>query len=58
MLKGASPTTVPQLCHSREGGNPEILVRSLIAHLLDSRLRGNDTLADLDFHVHSQLNTT
>ena len=32
-------------CHSREGGNPVvagIVLWSLLAHLLDSRLRGND----------------
>jgi len=68
LTKKIKPTTVPQLCHSRESGNPGILVRSLISHLLDTRfgfgflrrstscvhavVRGYDAFLYLKSHVH------
>jgi len=42
VISGVCVTTVPQLRLSRGSGNPVILVRSLINHLLDTRFRGYD----------------
>ena len=56
-INGVTVTAVPLTRHSRGNGNPGILVHSQISNLLDTRLRGYDTIPVLEFHVHDQFST-